>query len=246
MGNKFLNASVFITQLLIVALCATIEIKGFVVSISFQQEITFILSLVRLGMLLLFTASYYKNSLSEGSAGNIFIACFLFSSTLSEIKVFNYFENLTSISYISQVVLSRISIFAVLTMFLSLIGAGLFSQNNKHGEVFLFSWLSLACAIALGFILPIPLVYENLWNMTPSFWIVTLLSAIAFISNIILLFFESSGTGKTRAVASLLFVLSIVFMWLLKIQYATIVGSLLFILGCLLEIVLLTRNYVRL
>jgi len=245
MGNKFLNATVFIVQLLIIALCATVAVKGFVVALGFQQELTFILSLVRLVFLLLFTASYYKNCMSEGSAENIFVAFFLFSSTLSEVHLFSNYENLSGISLISQVFISRVTIFAVLMMLLSLIGSGLFLQNNEHGVVSLFTWLSLACSIFLAFVLPIPLAFENLWNMTPSFWILIVLCVLAIITNIILFFFEPPGSGKIRIVSSLLFAISIILMWLLKLKYSTLISSLFFILGCILETVVLTRNFVR-
>jgi len=246
MHNKFLNTLLFLAQLLITALCLVVAIKGVFLSQDLSQELPFLQVGIRIIMLLVFTISYYKSSITGGNPENIFIVCFLLSATLSELRVFYYFSTLTQIKLLSVTALSKISIFSVILIFLSLIGFGIYFQNNEHGAVSLFTWISIAAAVLLSLLLPTPLSFSNLWKMTPSFWSIAILSIVAVIVNLLPLFIEPPGTGTIRLLSSLLFVIGTFLICFFVEQYLILAGTGAFVVGCLLNTIVLTRNAVRL
>lgn len=246
MRSKFLKILILIVQIIMMGVCGAIAARGFFLAQDIWQELPFIQSVARIGMLLVFTISYYRSCLSGGSPENIFMVCFLFSASLAEIRVFNDFANLTGISLMSLMVLSRISIFAVMAMLLSLIGSGLYFQNNEYGAVSLYSWIGLAGALFMGLLLPAPLSFENLWRMNPSFWIFAILSAVAAVVNILLLFTEAPGAGTVRLLASVILDASIFATYFFNISYSNLIGTSLFVAGCLINTIVLTRNTIRL
>lgn len=246
MHNKFLNTVLFIAQLLITALCIAVAARGIFLAQNFSLEFPFIQVISRIILLLIFTISYYKSSITGGNPENIFIVCFILSASLSELRVFDCFASLTQIRLLSVTALSRISIFSTLMMLLSLIGSGIYFQNNEHGAVSLFTWISLAGAFFLSFLLPTPLYFTNLWKMVPSFWIIIILSVVAIIVNILNLFTEPLGTGTIRLLSSLLFVIGIFLLCFFDKEYFILAGSVAFVIGCLLNTIALTRNAIRL
>ncbi len=246
MHNKFLNTLLFIAQLLITALCLAVAVRGIFLAQEFPQELPFLQVGIRIIMLLVFTISYYKSSITGGNPGNIFLLCFILSASLAELRVFDYFSSLTQIRLLSVTALSRISIFSVTMMFLSLIGSGIYFQNNEHGAVSLFTWVSVAAAVFLSLLLPTPLSYSNLWKMTPSFWIVVILSIVAVIVNLLLLFIEPLGTGTIKLLSSLLFVIGTFLICFFVDEILILAGTGAFVVGCLLNTIVLTRNAIRL
>lgn len=246
MRSKFLKTTILIAQILMMGVCIAIVARGFFLAGDLWGELPFIQSAARLGALFVFTLAYYRSCISGTGPENVFMVCFLFSASLAEVRVFNDFTLLTGIDLMSQTAISRVSVFAVMGMLLSLTGSGLFFQNNEYGAVSLYSWTSLASALFMSLLLPVPLSYENLWSMNPSFWLFVILSAVAAMVNIQLLFTEAPGSGTVRLIAAAILDASIFATYFFSISYSNIVGTSLFVAGCLLNTVVLMRNTIRL
>lgn len=246
MRNKLLKTTILIVQILMMCVCGAIAARGFFLTTDLWQELPFIQAAARIGVLLVFTIAYYRSCISGSGPENIFMVCFLFSASLAEVRVFDDFTMLTGIRLMSQTALSRVSIFAVMGMLLSITGSGLFFQNNEYGAVSLYSWISLAAALFMSLLLPVPLSFENIWNMNPSFWIFTIITAVAAIVNIQMLFMEAPGSGTIKLIASTILDASVFATYFFNISYSNLVGTCLFVAGCLLNTIVLARNTVRL
>lgn len=246
MRSKFLKALILIVQIAVMGVCTAVSIRGFLLAKDIMQELPFILAAVRIGILLVFTIGYYRSYISGGSPENVFIAFFLFSTSLSESRVFNDFAVLTGRILISNVVLSRISLFAVMAMLLSLIGLAIYYQNNEYYAVSLYTGICLAGALFMGLLLPTPISFENLWMMNPSFWIFAILCAVAAVVNILLLFTETPGAGTLGLLASVFLDASIFATYFFNASYSNLIGTGLFVVGSLINTIVLTRNTIRL
>ena len=64
MRSKLLKILILIVQIIMMGVCGAIAARGFFLAQDIWQELPFIQSVARIGMLLVFTISYYRSCLS--------------------------------------------------------------------------------------------------------------------------------------------------------------------------------------
>lgn len=251
MRSKALILVLLITLLAILALCLTAAINGGF--ILYHSQTTTIEdyfpigeSVLRTFTLLIFTLIYCKTWYYGESPGTAFFDLFLFSAAIAETRVFFQYTALTGQCFIPPVVLSRIQIGSVILMLLSLISSALYYQNNEYSAVSFLKGISVAIAIVLGLLLPLPVSSENLFRIKPSYWILILLSAVAFISNLILMLTDPPGIGTFKHLASIAIIEGIFAIFFFSLKYSELVGTILLTLGYITNSILSARNSISL
>lgn len=251
MRSKALIIVLLITLLSILALCLTVAINDGII-IYFSEGTTIFdyfstgQSILRTLTLLIFTLVYCKTWYYGESPGNAFADVFLLAATLVETRVFYLHTELTGQSYIPPVILARIQITSVILMLLSMISSALYYQNNEYSAVSLLKGVSVAVALTLGLLLPLPLSYKELFTISPSLWILIVLCLTAFESNLILMFTEPPGIGTFKQLASIIIINAVFVIFFFNLPYSDLVGSILLSFGYIADTILSARNSISL
>ncbi len=251
MRSKALIIVLLILLLSILALCLTAALNGGLVlysseSTTLKDYFPFGESILRTLSLLAFTLIYCKTWYYGESPGNAFADLFLLSAALLETRVFFHYTELTGQCFIPPVVLERIQIGAVVLILLSTISAALYYQNNEYSAVSFLKGISLGIAIILGLLLPLSPSYENIFTSIPSFWILVILSAVAFIANLILMFTDPPGIGTFKHLTSIVLIEGIFVTFYFSLPYSDLIGSILLTLGYIANSILSARNSISL
>lgn len=251
MRNKALIIVLLILLLSILALCITTAINGALTlyysePTSITEYFPFAQSVARTLSLLAFILIYCKTWFYGESPGNAFADIFLLSAALVELRVFYDYAELTGLCYVSPVVLSRLVLFSVILMLLSLISSALYYQNNEYRAVSLLKGFIFTVAIIMSLLLPISLSFEDLFISIPTYWIFIILCATAFIAYLILMFTEPPGIGTFKHLASIVIVGGTFAIFFFSISYADLVGSILLTIGYTVNAILSARNAIKL
>lgn len=251
MRNKALIIVLLIVLLSVLAICITISINGArtlycTTNSSLASYLPFILSLARSLSLLVYSLIYCKTWFYGESPGTAFGDLFLFSAALVETRIFYNYEQITGDCYISPVVLSRILLFSVFLMLLSLISSALYYQNNEYSAVSLLKGIDIASAIVMSLLLPISLSFEDLFIAIPTYWIFIILCVTAFIAYLILIFTEPPGIGTFKNLFLSLIIGGVFAIFFFSVSYADLVGSILLTLGYTANSIFSARNAIRL
>lgn len=250
MRNKALILVLLIVLLSILALCLAISINCartlyLTPNTSFADYLPFIQSLARTISLLVYVLIYCKTWFYGESPGTAFGDLFLFSAALIETRVFYNYETITGKCYISPVVLSRLLLFSVILMLLSLISSALYYQNNEYGAVSLLKGIDVGSALVMSLLLPISLSFEDLFIAIPTYWIFIILCATGFVAFLILMFTEPPGIGTFKNLSLILIIGGIFAIFFFSESYADLVGSILLTIGYTANSIFSARNAIR-
>ena len=250
MRSKALIIVLLIVLLAVLALSITATVDS--VLVLYYNENTDIVDYIVLGQsvlktiaLLIFTLIYCKTWYYGESPGNAFADLFLFAAALIETRNFYQYTNLTGQCFIPPVLLARIQIFAVILMLLSMINAALY-YNNEYSTINFLKIISVGIALALSLLLPLPISYEDIFSLLPSFWILIILCATAFVANLILMFTEPPGIGTFKHLASIVIIGGIFAIFFFNLPSSEMVGSVLLTMGYLINAILSARNAISL
>ena len=251
MRSKALIIVLLISLLAILALCLTAAINGGLVlyesgDLVITDYFSIGQSILRSIALLVFTLIYCKTWYYGESPGNAFEDLFLFAAALIETRVFYQYTNITGQCFIPPVVLARIQITSVILMLLSLISTAICYQNNEYSTVSFLKGICVAVALAMGLLLPLPVSYENVFRMNPSLWILIILSATAFVSNLVLMFIEPPGIETFKHLTSIVIIEGVFAIFFFNLTYSDLFGSVLLVLGYIANAILSARNSISL
>lgn len=245
MQNKALRVFTFLIQTAIFAVCLLLCVRGVLISQTTESISTLIWTLVKLLALFILSIVFFKTSISRSTPGDVFIALYILFGSVSFIKVFDLYSNLTGTCYIPPVVNVRLYMLSIIMMSLSLLGSGLYHQNNEHTAVSRFSAIIVCIALIMTEVLPAGQTYESLLSL-PVLWLLYAVNGASIVIFFLLIATDPPGPDIVRHVSLILLTignhLSICFIG----YYIQIVGNILFVIGCLMLMILTMRTYSRL
>ena len=245
MNSKLLRVIVILLQMLIIAAEMGICIFGMVVVENTSESYPFIFAAVRVAVILLMTLSYYKTSVSRINPGNIFVIFFLFFLTVAELNILAYFTTITGWSFIPPRILVRMLIYSQFMVQFCILGNALLYQSNEHSaalRLFAFGYFAIAF---VSYIIPATQEVIKLWDVEAPLSILSILSALAVLSQLILAFSETTKVNALKHTAMILLIsgnfIVNVFDGLLPFS---IIGTAFFFIGGIIIMLITLRNSV--
>ena len=245
MNSKFLRVIVILIQILTTAVEIGICIFGMTLVDNVGESYPFVFTVVRVAVVLLMMLAYYKTSVSKLNPGNIFVIFFLLFMTLSELNILSYFTVISGRSFIPPRVLVRILIASQFMVQFSILGNALQYQTNEHSAALrLFVFGALAIAF-ITYIIPATQEVTKLWDVPAPLTMLSILSVLAIISQLILAFSETTKIGALKHTAMVILLagnfIATVFDGLLIF---TAIGSAFFFVGGIIIMLITLRNSV--
>ena len=245
MNSKFLRVIVILIQILTTAVEIGICIFGMTLVDNVGESYPFVFTVVRVAVVLLMMLAYYKTSVSKLNPGNIFVIFFLLFMTLSELNILSYFTVISGRSFIPPRVLVRILIASQFMVQFSILGNALQYQTNEHSAALrLFFFGALAIAF-ITYIIPATQEVTKLWDVPAPLTMLSILSVLAIISQLILAFSETTKIGALKHTAMVILLagnfIATVFDGLLIF---TAIGSAFFFVGGIIIMLITLRNSV--
>ena len=245
MNSKFLRVIVLLLQILIIAAEMGICIFGMVVVETSSESYPFIYAAVRVAVILLMTLSYYKTSVSRINPGNIFVIFFLFFLTVAELNILAYFTTITGWSFIPPRVLVRMLIYSQFMVQFCILGNALLYQSNEHGaalSLFAFGYFAVAF---LAYIIPATQEVIKLWDVPAPLTILSFLSALAVLSQLILAFSETTKVSALKHTAMVLLLAGNFIVNVFDgLSYFSVIGTAFFFIGGIIITLITLRNSV--
>ena len=244
MNSKALRILVLLIQLMCFLASIGVCVYGIVIAVETDDSYTYMAAVVRLVVILLVTVSYYKSSVSNINPGNAFVILALLFLTVSELRVLSYFTALTGWSILPPRVSVRVQMFSQFMLMFLLIGYAIHYQNNEHSSITRFLALGTAAILFISIMLPATQDIEGIWKMTAPLWVLCILSGTALFTQLMLSFTEPTATGRLRNLAILMMIVGNGLSFVFEAFASTIIGSLIFLLGGFITMVVTLRNSV--
>ncbi|MBO6001123.1 MAG: hypothetical protein J6P81_04970, partial [Spirochaetales bacterium] len=170
---------------------------------------------------------------------------FLFFLTMAELSILAYFTTISGRSFIPPRLLVRVLIASQFMVQFTILGNAIQDQTNEHSKAFRLFIAGLFSVAFLTYIIPATQEVTKLWDVPAPLLILSILSSLAVISQLILAVSETTKVGALKHTAMILLLagnfIATVFDGLFPFS---VIGTAFFFIGGIVIMLITLRNSV--
>ncbi|MFC2821382.1 MAG: hypothetical protein ACFN3H_01235 [Spirochaetales bacterium] len=246
MNNRLLRISGLTLQTIASAVIVFFSVYAMAATEDILINYQYVVSVLRVLILMLVTVAYYKTTISSINPGNPFILCWMLFASFAELRILSSFSNLTCLTILSSRIGVRVQIFSQFMLHFSLIGFALHYQNNDYNAMSSFMILGTAGILFLSLISPAAQNIPALWSLSAPLTMLTIFAAVTLLTHIILAFAEPTSLGSLRHIATILMIIGNFISTVFASLLSAATGTVLFTIGGVTAMIISLRDSVLL